>query len=91
MGFMACMPGGPPGQDDLQLTSNDADLLEAAEDFFGHAFGEVHEAVVLADVDMPDMTALEPRLIGDGPNNVARLHAVDVPDFDAEGFVCDVF
>src|SRR5690606_776487 len=45
----------------------------------------VNQAVVVADVDAADVAALQVRLVGDRANDVARLHAVHVADFDAEG------
>jgi hypothetical protein len=46
--------------------------------------------MVLTNVDLADMTALEPRLIRYSPDNVSGLHAMHVADFDAEGLVGDV-
>ena len=84
------MLGRPLGMCDLQLSPHHTNLLQATKDFLGHPFREVHEAVVLANVDLADMAAFEARLVRYGADDVSRLHAVDVADFDAEGFVRDV-
>src|SRR6185312_1873288 len=75
---------------DLQLAPHDADFLQAAENLFRHALGQIHKAVILVNVDMPDMAALEPRLVGNGPHDVARLHAVHVTHFDTKSFEVDL-
>src|SRR5262245_39474802 len=69
-----------------QLGAADFDLLQLAEDFLRHAFRQVDEAVVFADVDVADEFAIEPGLVGDGADDVAGEHALGVADFDAEGF-----
>ena len=57
--------------------------------FLRHAFGQVDQAVVVADVDAADETAFQLGLVGDGADDVARLDAVRVADLDAEGFHAD--
>jgi len=74
----------------LQLASHDADFLQAAEDLFGHAFGEIHKAVIFSNIHMPDVTSLESCLVRDSPDNVARLHAVQMAHFNPESLVRDV-
>src|SRR5688500_2035082 len=69
---------------DLQLRAADLHLLQLAEDLLRHAFRQVDEAVILADVDVPDVLAVEPRLVGDSPDDIARQDAVRVAHLDAE-------
>src|SRR5689334_6431098 len=71
---------------DAQLGAAYAHLLQLPEDFLRHAFGEVDEAVILADVDVADELAVEPGLIGDRADDISRQHALGVTHFDAEGF-----
>jgi len=75
---------------DLQLLTNYTHLLQVAEDISRHAFRQIDERVVAADVDVADVAALEPGLVGDGAYDVAWLNAVDVTYFQAEGFEGDV-
>src|SRR5688500_18225273 len=72
-----------------QWPSGDAGLLEDLEHLSRHALWQVDQAVVVADVDSADEAAFEVGLVGDHADDVARLHAVDVTDFDAEGFHAD--
>ena len=78
------------GLRNLQLASCDTDLLQTAENLFRHALGQIHKTVIVVDIDMADMTAFEPRLVGNGPHNVARLHAVHVAYFDTESLEVDL-
>jgi len=75
---------------DAQLLTNYAHLLEAAEDIPGHALGQVDEGVIVTDVDLADVLTLQARLIGDRADDVARLHAVRVPDLETESLERDV-
>jgi hypothetical protein len=70
--------------------AGDVDALEVLEQLLGHAFGQVDQAVVVADVDAADIAAFEVGLVGDRADDVAGLHAVGVTDLDAEGFHADV-
>jgi nicotinate-nucleotide adenylyltransferase len=69
---------------DAQLLAGHPDLLQVLEDFRRHAGGQVDEAVVALDVDAADVLAVEAGFVGDRADDVARLHAVVVADFDAE-------
>src|SRR5512133_981878 len=65
---------------DAQRLSGDPHLLQVLHQFARHAFGQVDQAVVVADVDAADVPALQVRLVGDRADDVARLHAVRVAD-----------
>jgi len=69
----------------LQFLPQDHNLLQAAENLFRHAFRQIHKAVILVDINMSDVPALEARLVSNGAYNIPRLHAVDVAHFDSEG------
>ena len=71
---------------DPQLAARHPHLLQRLEYLLRHAFRQVDEAVVLADVDPPDVHALDARLVGDRADDVARLDAVYRPHFDAKSF-----
>src|SRR5690606_19634396 len=55
-----------------------------------HAFGQLDQAVVVADVDAADVAAFQVGLVGDGADDVGRLDAVRVADFDAEALHADL-
>lgn len=54
-----------------------------AEEFPRHAGGQIHGGVVFLDVDSPDESPFEPRLVGDGAHDLPRGHAVPVAHLDA--------
>src|SRR5690606_10185346 len=60
--------------------------LEVLQQFARHAFRQFDQAVVVADVDAPDVAAFEPGLVGDGTDDIAWLYAMDTADLDTEGF-----
>src|SRR3546814_15498291 len=64
--------------------AGDAHLLQVFEQFARHAFGQVDEGELVADVDAADVLGFQVRLVGDGAADVARLHAMVVADFAAE-------
>jgi hypothetical protein len=74
---------------DAQLFAADLHFLQLAEDFLRHAGWQVDIAVVFADVDVADVLAIEAGFVGDGADDVAREHAVDVAYLQAEGFHFD--
>ena len=43
--------------------------------------------MVLADVDVPDVAAVESGFVRDGSDDVPRLHSVSVAHFDAESLL----
>jgi hypothetical protein len=67
----------------LQLATHNTHFLQAAENLFRHALGKVNEAVILANIDVPDVPPLEASLIRNRAHNIPGLHAVGMPDFDA--------
>src|SRR5579885_3682360 len=75
---------------DAQLPARHAHLLEAAEDLLRHPFRQIDEAVIFTDIDLPDVAALEPRLVGDRTDNVAGLHAMHMTHLHPEPLVRDV-
>jgi hypothetical protein len=70
---------------DPQFLPHYSHLLQVAKDIPRHSLGKIDEAVVVADVDVPDVTPLEARLVGDRADDVAGLHAVGVAHFQTEG------
>jgi hypothetical protein len=74
----------------LQLAANNTHLLQATENLFRHALGKIDETVILVDIDMPDVSPLEARLIRDRTDNIPGLHAVHVADFDTVRLKRDV-
>jgi hypothetical protein len=74
---------------DIQFLTHDPHLLQAAENLFRHSLRQIHKAVILMDINMPDVPALEARFVGNGTHNVARLHAMDMPHVDPECFERD--
>ena len=61
-------------------------LSAVLEYLLRHAFRQVHEAVVFANIHAADMHALDARLVGDGTDDVSRLDAMYRPDLDAKSF-----
>jgi hypothetical protein len=77
-------PGLPVGVGDLQLLSQHHHLLQAAENLLGHPLRQIHKAVVVMDINLPDVPALQARLVGNGAHDIPRLHAMDMSHFDPE-------
>lgn len=75
----------------LQLATRHPHLLQATENLFRHALGKIDEAVILADIDVPDVPPLEARLIRNRAHYISRLHAVSMSDFDTVGLEFDAF
>src|ERR1700728_2290062 len=71
---------------DAELTSRHAHLLQFLEYLLRHAFRQVHETMILPDIHPADVNALDPRLIGNGTDDVAGLDTVYRPYFDAKSF-----
>src|SRR5580698_3734721 len=67
----------------LQLATHNTHFFQAAENLFRHALGEIDEAMILANVDVPDVPPLQAGLIRNRAHNIPGLHAVGMPDFDA--------
>jgi len=44
---------------DAQLLAHYPDFLQVTKDLAGHALGQVDEAVIIADVDVADVSAFE--------------------------------
>ena len=68
-----------------QLLAGHPDFLQVPLDFFGHAFGQIDQAVVVEDFDAADVPAVHLRLVGDGADDVGGLHAMLMADLDAIG------
>src|ERR1700722_12558611 len=49
--------------DNLQLATHNTHFLEAPENLLRHALGKIDEAVILVNIDVPDVASLEARLI----------------------------
>jgi hypothetical protein len=75
----------------LQLATHDPHLLQATENLLRHALGKIDEAVILADIDVPDVPSLEPRLIRNRADDIPRLHTVSVSDFNTISLELDAF
>ena len=60
--------------------------LETGDSLFRHACRKIHEAVIVADVDVSDVAAVEASFIRNGTNDVSGLDAVRVADLDTIGF-----
>lgn len=71
---------------DTQLHSAHPYGLETVESLFRHADWKIHKAVIVADVDVPDVAAVDVRLIGDGADDISGLDAVCMADFDTVRF-----
>ena len=74
----------------LQLATHNTHFLQAAENLFGHTLGQIDEAVILVNIDVPDVAPLETRLIRNRADDISGLHTVCVSDFDTvrlEGYV----
>jgi hypothetical protein len=75
----------------LQLATHNPHLLQATKNLLRHALGKIDEAVILADIDVPDVPPLEPRLIRNRADDIPRLHTVSVSDFDTVRLEFDAF
>ena len=86
----ARMPLGPSrlriDAADTQLDSAHPYGLELVESLFRHALREIHQAVIVVDVDVPDLAAVQVRLVCDGTDYISGLDAVRMADFDAVRF-----
>jgi hypothetical protein len=71
---------------DPQLLTHHAHFLQVAKDIPRHSLGQIDKAVIVTDIDVPDVTPLEAGLVGDRADDVAGLHAVAVAYFETEGF-----
>lgn len=83
------VPGRPARTPRTRLHHRDAqgppahvDPLEMAEELPRHAGGQVHDGVIVLDIDGPDEAAFEARLVGDGADDLPRGHAVTVTHLD---------
>lgn len=74
------------GPADLERLAGDTDFLQLEEDLLGHAAGKIDEAVIVLDHNAADVTAFEANLVGNRADDVARLHAVVVADFNTVRF-----
>ena len=70
---------------ETQRLAEDLDLAQVVEDVGRHAFGQVDEAVAAADVDAADAASVDVGLVGDGADEVLRLHAVVLAHLHAVG------
>ena len=77
---VAAVPAADP-----QLLAHHPGLAQVRQDFRRHAFGQVQDRMVVVDVDAADVAALQPGLVGDRPDDIARLHAVGMANLDPEG------
>jgi len=71
---------------DAQLLARDPDLFQDLEHIRRHAFGQIDEAVIVADIDAADVLAVQTRFVGNGADDVAGFYAMRMSDFDAECF-----
>jgi hypothetical protein len=76
--------------DNLQLATHNTHFLQAAENLFRHALGKIDEAVILVNIDVPDVAPLEARLIRNRADDISGLHTVCVSDFDTVRLEGDV-
>ena len=53
------------------------------ENFRGHAFGQIHDTVLIKNTDPAYVFAFNVCFIGNGADNIAWLDLVHMPDFDA--------
>jgi hypothetical protein len=67
----------------LQLATHNTHFLQAAENLFRHALGKIDEAVILANIDVPNVPPFQASLIRNRAHNIPGLHAVGMPDFNA--------
>src|SRR3954471_3978016 len=68
---------------DLQLLLGNPPLLQVGEDLRRHAVRQVDQAVVVTNADATDELCFDAAFVGDGADDVARLHAMLVAHFDA--------
>ena len=59
--------------------------LQLLEDVIRHAHGQIDKTVVLADIDMTDVTPIHAGLVRDGADDVPGQCAMCLSDLDAEG------
>jgi hypothetical protein len=75
----------------LQLATDNTHFLQATENLFRHAFGKIDEAVILANIDVPDVPPFEASLVSNRTDDIPRLHAMRVADFDPVRLELDAF
>ena len=78
------------GAADAQFLSCDTRFLQVAKDLFGHAFGQVHEAVILANIHTAYEAAFDSRFVRNRAHDIAGLHAMNMADLQAKYFAIDV-
>src|ERR1700721_644834 len=71
---------------DPKLTTHHPNLLQILEYLLRHAFRQVDETMILTNVHPAYVHALDPRLVGDGTDDVAGLDSMYRPHFDAKSF-----
>ena len=65
------------------MLSGDANFLQAAKNFLGHAAGQIDEAVIFTDHQPADVAAFDTRFVRNRTDDIRGLHAVHRTDFDA--------
>ena len=58
-------------------------LPDILKHLFGHAQGQVDESEFRVDIDVTDVLGIQPRLIGNGADDIAGLDLVLMSHFDA--------
>src|SRR5271169_2291091 len=71
---------------DAKLAADHAHLLQFLEYLLRHTFRQVDVTMIHANVHPADVHALDPRLVGDGADDVAGLDSMYRPYFDAKSF-----
>src|SRR5450830_785567 len=73
---------------DLELLTGDPDFLEMLHQVIRHVARQIQYAVVVEDFDTADMLGVHAGFVGDGADDVARLDAMVMTDFDAISLSC---
>ncbi len=84
-GLSLRVPGLRGDPTDAQLGAAHSHGLQIIERLLRHARRKIDKAVIVADIDVPDVAPVEARLVRDGTDDVPGLDAVVMPNFDAEG------
>jgi septum formation inhibitor-activating ATPase MinD len=63
---------------------SEVDSPAVTEDLLRHALRKIDEAVVVADIDVTDVSAVEAGLVRDRADDVTGLYAVDMTHLDPE-------
>jgi len=71
---------------DAQLLSRYPDFFQEFEHVRRHAFWQIDEAVIVANVDATDVLGVEACFVGYRTDDIAGFDAVRMSDFDAERF-----